>query len=244
MGDLIIKVDNLTKVFSAGNVAVNSISFEVLRHQVFGILGPNGSGKTTILRMLATVLEPSNGSIVIDGLDYIRDQQTIRSSIGYVPQRDALYPNLTAWENIDIFFSAYPYNGDRKKRIEKILKKVDLWDSRNIFVRRLSGGMTKRLSIAIAIVHDPRVIFFDEVTMGLDPVARSNIWGLVNKLKKHSAIVMTTHYMDEAEQLCDNLIIISGGSIIANGKPEKITHNFKAKNLHEVIVMVVKGGNV
>jgi len=161
-----------------------------------------------------------------------------------VPQKDALYQHLTVWENVDYFFAAYPYGGDRKARIKKVLEDVDLWEHRGVFARRLSGGMAKRLSIAAAIVHNPKVIFFDEVTMGLDPAARGNIWDLVRNLKKTSTVIMTTHYMDEAEELCDDLIIMANGSIIARGKPKKIIENFGVKNLHEVIMNVAKGKNV
>ncbi len=236
----IVKVKDLTKIFSAGNIAVNSISFEVEQNKVFGILGPNGSGKTTTLRMLTTVLSPTSGEIFIEHHNYNTDQQKIRLDIGYVPQKDALYQNLNVYENVDIFFAAYPYEGDRKKRIREVLDDVNLWDSRKVYARRLSGGMAKRLSIAAAIVHKPKVVFFDEVTMGLDPVARGNIWELVRSLKKTSTVIMTTHYMDEAEELCDELIIMAEGSIISRGNPKEIIKKFNTKGLQDVITSIAK----
>lgn len=238
--DKIVEVKDLTKVFSAGNIAVNSISFDVEKNSVFGILGPNGSGKTTTLRMLTTILQPTDGQIIIEGEGYKTNPQKIRLDIGYVPQKDALYQHLTVWENVDCFFAAYPYKDDRKARIKKVLEDVDLWEARGMFARRLSGGMAKRLSIAASIVHKPHVVFFDEVTMGLDPVARGNIWNLVRKLKKDSTVVMTTHYMDEAEELCDDLIIMAEGSIIARGEPTQIIKKFNAKGLQEVITKIAK----
>ncbi len=236
----IVEVKNLTKVFSTGNVAVNSIDFAVTKNEVFGILGPNGSGKTTTLRMLTTILNPTGGDIKIEGQDYKANAQKIRLDIGYVPQKDALYGNLTCYENVDLFFSAYPYNDNRKNRIKEVLEEVNLWEVRDRLVKNLSGGMAKRLSIAAAIVHKPKVVFFDEITMGLDPVARNNIWTMVRNLKLHSTVVMTTHYMDEAESLCDDLIIMAEGSIIARGKPDEIIKKYKAKGLHEVITQISK----
>lgn len=236
----VIEVKELTKVFAAGNVAVNSIDFAVMKNEVFGILGPNGSGKTTTLRMLTTILNPTSGDIKIEGQDYRANSQKIRLDIGYVPQKDALYGNLTCYENIDLFFAAYPYSDNRSSRIKEVLEQVNLWDVKNRLVKNLSGGMAKRLSIAAAIVHKPKVVFFDEITMGLDPVARNNIWSLIRKLKEHATVVMTTHYMDEAEELCDELIVMAEGTIIARGRPKEIIKKYQAKGLHEVITQISK----
>lgn len=234
----IVEVKNLIKIFNKIKKAVNGISFEVKKNTIFGILGPNGSGKTTTLRMLTTILEPTSGDIKIEELDYKNNAQAIRRDIGYVPQKDALYPNLTVYENVDFFFSAYKYEDNRKERIIDCLRKVDLLDAKEYLAKNLSGGMAKRLSIACAIVHEPKVLFFDEVTMGLDPVAREKIWNLTRELKGHSTVVMTTHYMDEAEALCDKLIIMRSGKIISTGHPREIMREFKAKNLHEVMASI------
>lgn len=234
-----IKVKNLSKVFGRV-VAVNQIDFEVEPNKIFGILGPNGSGKTTTLRMLATILAPTSGEIIIKDLSYKDNAQNIRKKIGYVPQKDALYSSLTVWENVDLFFSAYAYEGDRKQRISQILKRVNLLEKKNVLAGGLSGGMAKRLSIACAIAHKPKVIFFDEVTMGLDPHSRQSIWSLVKELKESATVVMTTHYMDEAEKLCDELIIMKEGSIIADGAPEAILKKFKVENLDMVFAEINK----
>lgn len=238
MHEGIVKVEGLTKVFNKRKRAVKGISFSVKGNSIFGILGPNGSGKTTTLRMLTTILEPTKGEIKIEDLDYKNDAQQIRYDIGYVPQKDALYHNLTVYENVDFFFSAYKYSENRKERIIEVLKEVDLFESINVLAKNLSGGMAKRLSIACAIVHKPKIVFFDEVTMGLDPIAREKIWNLAIKLKEISTVIMTTHYMDEAEALCDDLIILREGKIISQGHPKGIIKEFHAKNLHEVMASI------
>ncbi|MFA7244041.1 MAG: ABC transporter ATP-binding protein [Patescibacteria group bacterium] len=237
MNNTVIKTSGLTKIFGTKKV-VSGISFEVLKNTIFGILGPNGSGKTTTLRMLATILSPTSGSIEIEGLDYINNAQEIRQNIGYVPQKDALYLNLSVWENVDFFFSAYKYDGNRNERISETLKMVDLLGSKAKLVKNLSGGMAKRLSIACAIVHKPQILFFDEATMGLDPVAREKIWQLTFELKKTATIITTTHYMDEAQTLCDQLIILREGKIIIEGSPEQIIARHRAKNLQEVLANI------
>ncbi len=234
MEDNIVKVKNLSKHFKEKK-AVNKISFEVKKNSIFGILGPNGSGKTTTLRMLTTLLAPTAGSIEIEEMNYKIAGKSIRKDIGYVPQKDALYANLTVWENIDLFFNAYKYDCNRKERIIEALKKVDLLETKNTLAKNLSGGMAKRLSIGCAIVHNPKIVFFDEVTMGLDPVARERIWDLIRELQTHTTVIMTTHYMDEAESLCDQLIIMRNGKIIAEGNPQEIIHQYNVKNLHEVM---------
>ena len=233
MSDNIVIVKNLKKHFGKKK-AVKGISFSVERNTIFGILGPNGSGKTTTLRMLTTLLSPTSGSIEIEDMNYYYHMQQIRYDIGYVPQLDALYKNLNVWDNVDFFFTPYHYQGNRKERIIEVLNKVNLLDAKKVLAKDLSGGMLKRLSIACAIAHKPKIVFFDEVTMGLDPVARKMIWDLARELRESSTVIMTTHYMDEAEELCDNIIIMREGSIISEGHPREIITKYQARNLQEV----------
>lgn len=240
----VIKVSKLTKIFNKSKVAVNKVSFEVEKNTIFGLLGPNGCGKTTTLRMLTTLLKPTSGDIEIESIRYSTGDLSVLQDIGYVPQKDALYRALTVWENADLFFSAYRYSGNRKDQISSILEKVDLLQHKNVLANDLSGGMAKRLSIACAIVHRPKIIFFDEVTMGLDPIAREKIWRLITELKQDASVIMTTHYMDEAEALCDCLMIMRNGKIIANDSPANIIKQFHVKNLHEAMISMKEDTNV
>jgi len=242
--EITLEVENLVKRFGK-KFAVNSISFSVGENCVFGLLGPNGSGKTTTLRLLATTLEKTSGKIKIGKSLYNRkNENKIRHMIGYVPQRDALYPDLTVWENIDLFSSAYSYKTDRIKRIDEVLDQVNLNDFKNILCRDLSGGMAKRVSIACALVHSPSIILFDEITVGLDPQSRYQIWSLVRQLKKHATVIMTTHYMDEAAELCDEIVIMQSGKICAAGTPKELISKFKVENLDDVMLMASEIKNV
>lgn len=236
----ILEVIDLVKIFD-NKVAVNKVNFEVEKNSVFGLLGPNGSGKTTTLRLILTSLTPNSGSIRINDFPYNgKHEHKIKHIIGYVPQKDALYPDLTIKENIDLFFSAYSYQGDRKKRIEEVVKLVNLTAEKDKLCRNLSGGMLKRASIACALVHKPEIILFDEVTVGLDPQSRYQIWDLVRMLKKDSTVIMTTHYMDEAEELCDEIIIMDNGNLYETGSPKELVLKHNAKDLNEAMLKISK----
>jgi len=242
--EITIEVEKLVKQFGK-KIAVDGISFSVEKNCVFGLLGPNGSGKTTTLRLLATTLEPTSGKIKIDKLVFNKNSENkIRHLIGYVPQKDALYPDLTVWENIDLFSSAYSYSTDRRKRIDEVLEQVNLSDCKDSLCRNLSGGMAKRVSIACALVHKPSIVLFDEITVGLDPQSRYQIWSLVRQLKKYSTVIMTTHYMDEAEELCNKIVIMESGKIRATGTPKELISKFNAKSLNDVMIMSSEIKNV
>jgi len=238
----VIEVKNLSKIFNNNTVAVNGISFDVRENEVFGLIGPNGSGKTTIQRMLATILEPTSGIIRYYGKELSEtDANRIREVIGYVPQGACLYGDLTVAENLDIFSKPYRLeNSQRIKNISNLIKNLGLEERKNTLVKNLSGGLAKRASIAIALVHEPKILFLDEATMGLDPNSRYEIWKLTEDLKKKTTIVFTTHYMDEAEKLCDRLAILSQGKILELDLPQKILSKYQAKNLNEVIAQIIK----
>lgn len=219
----VIKVENLVKNF--GNItAVNDISFEVDEGTIFGFLGPNGAGKTTTINILCTLLAPTSGRAYINGYDCAREPAEVRRSIGIVFQDTTLDKDLTAYENL--VFHAYLYNlkrSEMKSRIGDLLQFVGLYERKNDLVKKFSGGMKRRLEVARGLIHNPKVLFLDEPTLGLDPQTRSNLWEFIGELpKKHNVTVfMTTHYMEEAE-VCDSISIIDNGKIIVAGTPEEL----------------------
>ncbi|MFA5331871.1 MAG: ATP-binding cassette domain-containing protein [Methanoregula sp.] len=219
-----IHVDSLTKSFDT-LVAVDHISFDIEPGEIFGLLGPNGAGKTTTISMLATMLDPTSGTAEIMGLDIEKDQDGVRKEIGIVFQDQSLDEELTAAENMDFHGRLYRIPKDvREKRTEELLKLVELYDRRNDIVKTFSGGMRRRLEIARGLLHHPNVLFLDEPTIGLDPQTRNHLWNYIENLaqEKNITIVLTTHYMDEADRLCDRIAIIDHGKIIALDTPDRL----------------------
>jgi len=239
--ETIISVSNLTKVFGGKTVAVNEISFEIEKNTIFGLIGPNGSGKTTTQRMLTTILQPTSGTIKYKNHDLENgDINNIRRIIGYVPQGESLYGDLTIGENLDIFSRPFGLsNNKRQQRFDELLEKLKLKDRKNDLVKNLSGGLIKRVSIAVSLVHEPEVLFFDEITNGLDSTTRIHIWQLLKDLKKTSTIIFTTHYLDEAENLCDKIAIMFEGKILELDEPQTIIKKYKSKNLNEVMSQII-----
>lgn len=218
MSDSILKVKNLKKVYD-DKPAVDDISFEVKKGEIFGILGPNGAGKTTTLEMIETMREIDGGSITVDGLDVADKPDEVKQIIGVQPQSPAFQDKTRLVEIIELFAAAY---GEKVDPME-FLNDVKLGEKANSFAEQLSGGQRQRLSIAAALVHSPRLFFMDEPTTGLDPQARRNLWGLVKQIRdKGVTVIMTTHYMDEAEILCDRVAVMDKGKIIALDTPKNL----------------------
>ena len=220
----IIGVKNLTKKFKKFT-AVDSIDFSVKKGEVFAFLGPNGAGKTTTIRMLTTLLPQTSGKIEVNGLDPVKEQNKVRASFGIVFQDFSLDNELTALENLR-FHSAL-YSVPKKlseERIEYMLKLVDLWDRKDNFVKTFSGGMKRRLEIARGLLHEPEILFLDEPTLGLDPQTRNKLWGYIQKLNEDNGltIILTTHYMEEADKLSDRIAIIDKGTIITLDTPDNL----------------------
>jgi ABC-2 type transport system ATP-binding protein len=216
-----IRVEGLTKRFGEFT-AVDGVSFEVARGELFGLLGPNGAGKTTLVRMLTTLLPPSAGEAWVAGEEVSRAAAQVRQRIGVIPQAMTSDMDLTGWENIDIYGEFYGVRRrERHERAWRLLEMVGLKERAHDLVATYSGGMRRRLEIARGLIHSPQVLFLDEPTIGLDPQSRRAVWDLLEQLRSESEITvsLTTHYMDEAEQLCDRIAIVDAGKIIALDTP-------------------------
>lgn len=221
MNNFVIEVKKLTKVYEK-KIALENISFSVKRGEIFGLIGPNGAGKTTTIKILTTLVKPDEGEIYINGYDLLKEPYEIKKIIGVVPQENNLDRDLTVYENLLIYGKLHKVK-DLKKKIEEFLKLVELWDRRNSMVSSLSGGMQRRLVIARALLSDPQILFLDEPTVGLDPQIRKFIWEIIRKGKvKGKTIILTTHYIEEAENLCDRVGIIHKGKLIAIGTPGEL----------------------
>jgi ABC-2 type transport system ATP-binding protein len=216
-----IEVEGLTKRFG-DFVAVDHISFTVPEGEVFGLLGPNGAGKTTLIRMLTTLTPPSEGQARVAGHDIRKDADGVRNSIGVIPQALTSDPDLTARENMMIHAKLYSVpRSERAALINRLLDSVDLQRFADALVRTFSGGMRRRLEIARGLVHSPRILFLDEPTTGLDPVSRTNVWEMIRRLQEEKGltILLTTHYMDEADRLCHRIAIVDHGKLVALDTP-------------------------
>jgi ABC-2 type transport system ATP-binding protein len=216
-----IEVENLTKKFG-DLTAVNDVSFQVAAQEIFGLLGPNGAGKTTLIRMMTTLTPPTSGTARIAGHDIRTDADGVRHALGVIPQAFTSDPELTANENMLIHAKLYGVPADRREKlIHDLLESVDLLKFQDALVRTFSGGMRRRLEIARGLVHSPKILFLDEPTTGLDPVSRSNVWEMIRNMRDQSrlTILLTTHYMDEADKLCDRIAIVDHGKLAALDTP-------------------------
>ncbi len=225
----IIEVKNLTKRFGSLE-AVHGISFEVEQGEVFGLLGPNGAGKTTTLSMLSTILVITSGTAIVNGFDVEKQPSQVRRSIGIVFQEPSIDDRLTGRENLEMHADLYAVpRSEKGKRIDELLKLVELEDRADSLMRTYSGGMRRRLEIARGLIHHPKVLFLDEPTLGLDPQTREHIWDYIMKLSKRENITMmlTTHYMEEADKLCHRIAIIDYGKIIALDEPKQLKEDLE-----------------
>lgn len=224
IGRPILETHELTKRYG-DLTAVDSLSLSLTSGEAFGLLGPNGAGKTTAIKMLATLLRPTSGSATIAGCDVVRQAATVRRFIGYVPQLLSADGALTGYENLSVFATLYDIpRGERESRISEALEFMDLFDVAGHLVRTYSGGMIRRLEIAQSMLHRPRILFLDEPTVGLDPTARHAVWERIGQLRTNygTTIFLTTHYMEEADLLCDRVAFMHRGKVTAAGTPQDL----------------------
>ncbi len=229
----IIRVKNVVKSFG-DVVAVNDVSFDVRPGEVFAFLGPNGAGKTTTIKMLTTLLQPTSGTLELDGLDPTTYQTEVRRKFGVVFQDPSLDSELTAWENMDIHGVLYHVPRQaRRQRCETLLRMFELWERRDDLVKTFSGGMKRRLEIARGLLHTPKVLFLDEPTLGLDPQSRNQMWTHVKHLNSTEGVTvfLTTHYMDEADRVADRIAVIDHGRIVATGSSAELKQQTNTDSL-------------
>ncbi len=213
--------------------AVDQLTFRVHDAEIYGMLGPNGAGKTTTIKMLTTLLPPTSGTASVVGFDIARQPGKVRASIGYVPQMISADPQVTGYDNLRLFARLYQVpRAEREARIASALAFMGLTNVGDALVRTYSGGMIRRLEIAGAMLHRPKMLFMDEPTVGLDPLAREAVWSQIERLRKEqsTSIVITTHYMEEAERLCDRLAIMHRGSMVAEGSPAQLKATLPTPN--------------
>jgi ABC-2 type transport system ATP-binding protein len=234
----IIEVKNLVKKFK-DFTAVDNISFNVKKGEIFAFLGPNGAGKTTTIKVLTTLLNPTSGDVKINGFSPITDEDKVRHSFGIVFQDPSLDEELTAYENME--FHAVLYNIKPKvsrERITELLKLVELWDRKDDLVKTFSGGMKRRLEIARGLIHHPKILFLDEPTLGLDPQTRNHMWAYIKELNKKEGMTVffSTHYMEEAEKVADTVAVIDHGKIVKRGTPNELKKFTKTHSLEEAFL--------
>jgi ABC-2 type transport system ATP-binding protein len=234
-----ITINNLTKKYD-DKTAVDNLNLEVEKGELFGLLGPNGAGKTTTINILCGLVKPTSGSAQVCGYDVQKDTEKVKEQIGVCIQETAIYPYLTGKENLELFGNLHTM--DKKTlqaRRDMLLSKMGLADDAKRKTSKYSGGMKRRLSLALALIHDPEIAFLDEPTVAMDPQSRHAVWDLIKELKDHGkTIILTTHYMEEAEDLCDRVGIIDRGKLIALGNPKELIAKNNVKNLEEVFIQL------
>ncbi len=233
MESSMIRVENLVKKFG-DLAAVNDVSFDVKKGEIFAFLGPNGAGKTTTIKVLTTLLKPTSGTVFLNGLDPVKSHHEARQSFGIVFQDPSLDQDLTAWENMDLHGVLYHVPGKlRRERIESLLKLFELWDRKDALVKQFSGGMKRRLEIARGFLHTPKILFLDEPTLGLDPQSRNQLWTHVKHLNETESVTvfLTTHYMDEADRVAQRIAVIDHGRIVAMGTSQELKQQTGTESL-------------
>jgi ABC-2 type transport system ATP-binding protein len=232
-----IVIENLTKKFE-DITALDSLSLEIEKGELFGLLGPNGAGKTTLIKVLCGLLEPTTGSAHVAGHDIRKEAAKVKELIGVCPQEVTAYSFLTGRENVELFGNLHVMPKEKlMKNTDELLERMSLSEDANRRLGKYSGGMKRRINLIIALVHDPEIAFLDEPTVAMDPQSRHAVWDFIKELeRKDKTIILTTHYMEEAQELCDRVGIIDHGKLIALGTPRQLMDKFEARNLEEVFI--------
>ena len=236
-----IKINNVTKKYKE-KLEVDNLNLEIKTGELFSLLGTNGAGKTTTIKMISTLILPTSGTININGLDIIKDREKIKRIINISPQETAIAPNLTVLENL--YFMAGIYEIKKaKEKINELIKLFKLEEVLNQKAKTLSGGYQRKLSIAISLINDPEILFLDEPTLGLDVISRRELWHIIENLKGKITIILTTHYMEEAEILSDRIGIMNKGKLIELGTSKELIKKTNAKNFEDAFIKIVEGAN-
>lgn len=235
-----VHIENLYKIYKKKSIpAINNLILSLEKEKIHGILGPNGAGKTTLIKILTGLLKPDEGEILINDLNVLKNKKYINSIIGLIPQEIALYQNLTAYENLNYFASQYNIpKSARKEIIANYLKKIDLFDRKNDLIKHFSGGMKRRINLIAGLLHNPKLLILDEPTVGIDVQSKNVIINLLEDLNNDGmTIIYTSHLIDEAEKICDNVYIINKGKIVEQGTPGSLVEKYpKSNNLEEVFI--------
>ena len=235
-----IQITNLTKKYKE-KIAVNNINLTIKEGELFALLGTNGAGKTTTIKMLSTLILPTEGEIKIAGYDIAKDSVKIKEIVNVSPQETAIAPNLTVKENLDFMAGVYKIK-NKNEKIDELVKTFKLQEVLKQKAKTLSGGWQRKLSIAISLINDPKVLFLDEPTLGLDVLARRELWAVIETLKGKITIILTTHYMEEAESLSDRVGIMDKGNLIAVGTVKELMQKAGTNNFEEAFVKIATGG--
>ena len=237
-----IKTNKLTKKFK-DKVAVNEVDLCIKEGELFSLLGVNGAGKTTTIKMLSGLIIPTSGDIFINGMNMKDDVYKIKQILNISPQETAIAPNLTVKENLEFMAGVYQVD-NKENKINDLINQFKLTEILNKKAKTLSGGWQRRLSIAISLINDPKILFLDEPTLGLDVIARKELWNIINKLKGKVTIILTTHYMEEAESLSDRIGVMANGDLIDVGTVEELKNKVNANSLEDAFVSIATGGNL
>ena len=239
---LSIETKNLTKKFKEKTV-VNGIELRINEGELFALLGTNGAGKTTTIKMLSTLILPTDGEIKINGLDIIKDRQKIKEIINVSPQETAIAPNLSVKENLEFMAGVYQIP-NKEEKINELVKMFKLEEVLNQKAKTLSGGWQRKVSIAIALINEPKILFLDEPTLGLDVIERKELWNVIEKVKGKITIILTTHYMEEAESLSDIIGIMAKGNLVDVGTAKELIKRAGTKNFEDAFVKIATGGEL